>query len=327
MADAEILCVGEVLWDALPAGLFLGGAPFNVACHLSAAGLPVSLVSRVGKDRLGEEALRRVARYGVGTDLVQRDDTQPTGFVRVTVAEDGSPAFEILAPAAWDHVETSDALLERARRARAIVFGSLAQRDPVSRATIERLWESGVPLVFDVNLRPPYDDAAVVRRSLAKADIVKLSRDELRQVAAWFDLDERPRTLTGRRPEPDERALVEALARKFSCRVVVVTRGREGAGMLREGRWTEQPGFEVEVRDTVGAGDAFLAVLLAGLLGNADDATVLQHAGLAGAYVATQMGAVPPDQPVLRPTPAVPMPAIPPAGGSARPGKRGRRRG
>ena len=106
--------MGEVLWDALPAGLFLGGAPFNVACHLRAAGVPVALVSRVGRDGLGDEALRRTAQYGVATDLVQVDPALPTGLVRVTLDAAGEASFDIPAPVAWDAVEPADDLLRRA---------------------------------------------------------------------------------------------------------------------------------------------------------------------------------------------------------------------
>src|SRR3712207_3000856 len=121
MSGAEVLCVGEVLWDALPAGLFLGGAPLNVACHLRAAGLPVTMVSRVGADTLGEEAVRRLAQYGVGTDLVQVDPKLATGFVRVTISNAGDPEFEIVEPAAWDAIAPSAPLLRRVAAARAIV--------------------------------------------------------------------------------------------------------------------------------------------------------------------------------------------------------------
>lgn len=285
MPGSEILCVGEVLWDALPAGLFLGGAPFNVACHLRAAGLPVAMVSRVGTDRLGEEALRRVARYGVGIDLIQVDPALPTGFVRVTVEDAGEPEYEIIEPAAWDAIAPSEALLRRAAEARAIVFGSLAQRNPVTRGTIERLWETRALKVFDVNLRPPYDDREIVHRSLRHADVVKMNDDEMRRVAAWFDL------------RGGEREVAAALAETLGAGIVCVTRGRHGAAMWRDGRWTDHPGFEVEVRDTVGAGDAFLAVLLAGLLTGMEDRALLRHANLIGAYVVTQFGAVPADQP------------------------------
>jgi fructokinase len=291
MASAEILCVGEVLWDALPAGLFLGGAPFNVACHLRAAGLPVTMVSRVGADQLGDEVLRRAALYGVGIDLIQVDPALPTGFVRVTVDETGNASYEVVEPAAWDAIAPDQKLLRRAAAARAIVFGSLAQRNPVTRGTIERLLDSEALLVFDANLRPPYDDPRVVRRSLERAGVVKVTEGELQRIAEWFDLPRAGGTLE----------TVTSLAERFGCETVCVTRGREGAALWRDGRWSEHAGYEVEVRDTVGAGDAFLAVLLAGILAGTDDAAILQHATLMGAYVATQPGAVPPDQPAINP--------------------------
>lgn len=296
MPDTEILCVGEVLWDALPAGLFLGGVPFNVACHLRAAGLPASLVSRVGADLLGEEVRRRLGWYGVGADLLQEDDDLPTGFVRVTVSEAGAATYEIVEPAAWDAIEATGPLLDRARTARAIVFGSLAQRNAVTRGSIERLCDaSGALLAFDVSLRPPHDEKDVVRRSLERAGLVKLTEGELERVAAWFRLK-----------GDSARARVEALAAAFGCETVCVTRGAQGAALWRSGRWTEHPGFEVEVRDTVGAGDAFLAVLLAGILKGADDRAVLRDASLMGAYVTTQTGAVPPDQGAVAPAAGAP---------------------
>lgn len=284
MSAGEILCFGELLWDALPAGLFLGGAPFNVACHLSAAGTTVSMVSRVGDDRLGEEALRRAALFRVRTDLIQVDARLPTGFVRATVDERGEARYDIFAPAAWDAIEATGPLMARADAARCVVFGTLAQRHATSRATLERLWESPATMVFDVNLRPPHVDRDVVRRSLARADVVKVARAELARLAEWFGL---PGT---------ERDAAAQLSARFQCPVVCVTRGAEGAALWRDGEWTEHPGFEVEVRDTVGAGDAFLSVLIAGLLAERDSASILQNANLIGAYVVTQFGAVPSDQ-------------------------------
>lgn len=294
----EVLCVGELLWDSLPEGLFLGGAPFNVACHLRANGLPVAMVSRIGDDRLGDEAMERAARYGIDLELLQVDGSLPTGFVRVRVDEGGTPSYDILQPAAWDAIATTDALLRRAAAARAIVFGTLAQRNAVSRATVRRLWESDALMVCDLNLRPPFVDRAIVEASLGRAAVVKLSEEELARVGEWF-------AWSG-----DYRVRVSALASRFGCPVVCLTRGRNGAVLLRDGRWTEHPGYAVEVRDTVGAGDAFLAVLLAGLLAGADDETLLKDANMAGAYVVTQFGAVPADQgatsfPIARPAPAV----------------------
>lgn len=281
MSASEILCVGEVLWDALPAGLFLGGAPFNVACHLRAAGLPAAMVSRVGNDRLGQEILRRATASGASVNLVQTDPVLQTGFVQVALDESGTAAYDIVSPAAWDAIELTDELRTRAAAARAIVFGSLAQRAAVSRATIECLWDTEALMVFDANLRPPFDDREVVRRSLERADVVKLSDVELRQIATWFCLPE------------EQRAAATAIAESFDCDTVCVTRGDRGAAMWRDGAWTEHPGFEVEVKDTVGAGDAFLAAMLAGYLNGATDDAILQHANMIGAHVATQFGAVP----------------------------------
>jgi len=285
----EILCVGELLWDALPAGLFLGGAPFNVACHLRAAGAAVTMITRVGADQLGDEARRRVARFGVSTDLVQVDTSLPTGFVRVTVADDGNAAYDILEPAAWDNLETTRTLLDRADDAQAIVFGTLAQRSAVTRDTLRRILDSRALKVLDVNLRPPYDDREIIRDSLRRADVVKLNEDEMQRLASWLDL------------RGDLQRTAAALAETFRCYTVCVTRGAHGAALWRHGRWSEHPGFEVEVRDTVGSGDAFLAVFLAGLLNGTDDDALLHHANLIGAYVATQHGAVPADQPAHEP--------------------------
>lgn len=284
MPKSEILCVGEVLWDSLPAGLFLGGSPFNVACHLRAAGLPVSMVSRVGSDRLGDEVIRRATRYGIGIDLIQVDETLPTGFVRVTVDNAGDSTFDILGPAAWDAIAPDDALLARAADARAIIYGTLAQRNVVTRRTIEKLWATDALMIYDVNLRPPHTDREIVRRSLERADVVKVNHHEMITLAKWFGL-----------PSSGQPA-ASALSEKFDCAIVCLTRGRDGAGMWRDGAWTDHPGFEVEVRDTVGAGDAFLAVLLAGIFAGTESRALLTNANLIGAYMATQAGAVPADQ-------------------------------
>jgi len=277
----SILCIGEVLWDALPAGLFLGGAPLNVACHLHELGQNARFASRVGDDELGREILRRLQRRGMATDLLQRDDTLPTGFVIVSLDAAGSPAFEIVAPSAWDAIAQQDALMAQATAARAIVFGSLAQRGATSRATIERLTATDALCVFDVNLRPPFDTREVVEASLGNADVVKLNDDELGRLAEWFDL---PAGL-----ESGARGLAE----KYPCATVCVTRGAAGAGLLHDGTWHEHAGFTIEVADAVGAGDAFLARLLAGLLAREPADTLLAAANALGAYVATCDGATP----------------------------------
>lgn len=279
----EVLCIGEILWDALPEGLFLGGAPFNVARHLHALGETVAFASRVGDDVLGQEALRRLRVHGLDPALVQLDDTLPTGFVRVALDHHtGEPDYEIVEPAAWDAIACTDALRQRAASAAALVFGSLAQRAAPTRPTIQCLCDTDALRVFDINLRPPYIDRAVIERSLHVADVVKLNADELQRLRNWFGLAAAP-----------DMAL-EALATTFDCRVVCVTRGRAGARLWQDGTYAAHPGHDVAVEDTVGAGDAFLSALLAGLLDERSGTALLALANRLGAYVAAHAGALPP---------------------------------
>jgi fructokinase len=276
-----ILCIGEVLGDALPAGLFLGGAPFNVACHLNQLGEEVSVVSRVGEDALGYEALRRMQARGIDDTHVQRDLTHRTGFVEVALDATGTPDYTIIEPVAWDRMEYTRVLADHAATARAVVFGSLAQRWSPSRETIPALWAADVPAVFDVNLRPPFVERAIVERSLQAATIVKMNDEELAQMTTWFGLQDAP-----------QRA-IEALSDRFDIATICVTRGAHGAVLWNEGAWAEHPGYAVDVADTVGAGDAFLAGLLAAYFAGEDDAGLLDAAARLGAFVAMQMGPTP----------------------------------
>ena len=279
--SSEILCVGEILWDALPDGLFLGGAPFNVACHLQALGQEVAFVSRVGDDRLGLEALRRMRARSLGTDLMQIDDSLPTGFVQVALGGTGEPDYEILEPAAWDAITFTDTVGQHAEHADALVYGSLAQRALTSRQTIQRLCEAEVLRVFDINLRPPFIDQAVVERSLEAADVAKFNDDELRYLQDWFGLPD------------DTEAAVADLAGAFDCRALCVTCGGEGAWLWLDGSSWHHPSYAVEVADTVGAGDSFLAALLTGLLAGRRGDAILDLANRLGAYVASRPGAIP----------------------------------
>lgn len=280
--SAEILSVGEVLWDVFPDGKFLGGAPFNVACHLHALGRRVAFASRVGRDELGTEIVSECRRRGMNHDLIQLDETLPTGRVDVTFPEPQSPRFVFLTPCAWDAIAATPDLQARARSAGAIIMGSLAQRDARSRATIRGLFGTARFRVLDVNLRPPFDDRRVIEDSLAGAGLVKLNDEELARLRTWFDL-----------PRGDSEAAA-ALASRFGCETVCVTRGGHGAALWRDGEWIEHPGYSVKVADPVGAGDAFLAALLSRLLEGGPDPEALRFANAAGAFVASRRGATPP---------------------------------
>jgi len=252
-----------------------------VASHLRALRQEVAFVSRVGDDRLGHEALRRMEAHSLDTDLVQIDDSLPTGFVQVELGDTGEPDYDILDPAAWDAITFSGPVQEQVRHANALVYGSLAQRAAPSRRTIQRLCKADLLRVFDINLRPPFVDPAVVEQSLALADVVKCNDDEFRRLQDWFAL---PNALN---------AAMAELAAAVDCSAICVTAGPEGAWLWRDGTCAHHPGYPVDVADTVGAGDAFLATLLTGLLRGENAPTLLEHAHRLGAFVASRPGALP----------------------------------
>jgi fructokinase len=288
-ARPVVLCYGEILWDCLPHGDFLGGAPFNVAYHLHRLGAEALMVSSVGRDDFGREALRRIAARGLAREFIAEDAARPTGTVRVQLDTRGNAAYVFADPAAWDAIPVTDTLLARAAGAAAVVYGSLALRHKANRAALARLLAVRGPLkLFDVNLRPPYDPVPRVLELARQADVLKLNDSELAR-------------LTGRAPAApeDEATLAEAaraLAERTGCREVCVTRGEHGALWWRAGAVFTAAAPRVNVRDTIGAGDAFTSALLWGLVrGDAarDARGVLERACRLGAWVAGQDGAQP----------------------------------
>lgn len=286
MSPPRVLCFGEILWDFLPAGLFPGGAPFNVAYHLKQHGADARPISAVGRDLLGEELLRRLNHWRMDTGLIACHDGLPTGYVRATLGESGDARYEITVNVSWDRIPVNDTVIQAAPAAQALVFGSLAQRSLFNRAALNDLLDA-LPdtawRVFDVNLRPPHDDLALVSSLATRATLLKLNSDEAARLCG------EPVGPPGR-----EEAHARALAGTTGCPLLCVTAGERGAGLLREGKWLWEPARPVEVVDTVGAGDSFLASLLTHLLaGRLSDAECLARACRTGEWVATQRGATP----------------------------------
>lgn len=278
----KILSIGEVLWDSLPGGLFPGGAPFNVACHLHSLGNNVTMISRVGDDELGRQIIRRMDERKMDSKGIQVDPENATGIVNVALNTDGIPEYDIVQPSSWDYISAEPELLKLARTSDVLIYGSLAQRSQQSRQTIKSLSKMGMKNIFDINLRPPYIDKDIVRGALMEADIVKLNEDEIFQLAEWFFL-----------PAEIKPAAI-ALSKQFACETICVTKGENGAVLWHQQNWYEHPGFKITPVDTVGSGDAFLAGLISGTLSGGDAASVLSRANAIGAYVATQNGATPP---------------------------------
>lgn len=276
-----IVSIGEIVWDIIGDKKLLGGASLNVAYHLASFGLEVYLVGRVGNDELAETTLRHIADIGLSIDYIQRDISLPTGRVLVNFDADNEPSFDIVAPAAWDAI-AAEPFLTGVSRPYHLVFGSLAQRAVQSREAIRRLRDKAQLLFYDVNLRPPYTSAEIVLDSLNGVDVVKLNDDELIQVADWSGISS---------GSMEQRAL--ELCKKWRLLCLAVTLGPSGAILVAEETLYKHPGFPVHVADTVGAGDAFFATLIEGILNKRPWPECLAKANKRGAYVAGKVGATP----------------------------------
>jgi fructokinase len=287
MSAPRILSCGEVLWDLFPDGERFGGAPANFACHSAVLGGAVSMLSAVGCEARGDAALSIMRGLGVDTSLVQRSATAPTGSVAVAVDAAGKPSFVIHADAAWDRVEWTSDLERRITEFDVIYFGTLGQREEGSRATIRRALHRArarhVLRVLDVNLRRPFYDAALIRESIELANVLKLSDEELPEVAAACGLS----------PNTSHETTLRALRAQEGLDVVVMTRGAEGALLVSADCVVEQPAIPTRVVDTVGAGDSFTAALVLGMLRGDAWREVLRKACEVASAVCAQPGAVP----------------------------------
>jgi fructokinase len=287
MSRPTIISVGEVLWDLFPEGPRFGGAPANFACHAALQGGRVSILSGVGDDARGREAIAILQGFGIDTSLIQRIADAPTGTVGVKVDASGKPGFIIHEGSAWDRTVWTPELDSRIAEAEAIYFGTLAQRASQTRTTIRKALSAakthGIRRVLDVNLRRPFFDADLIRESITRASVLKLSEEELDEVAAACGI-----AMEGN-PEPTLRALLE----RHELDLVAMTRGADGALLVSAEETIDQPGIPTIVCDTVGAGDAFTAALVVGLLRGDSLKTVARVACETAAAVCAQPGAVP----------------------------------
>jgi fructokinase len=288
-AKYTIVGLGELLWDLLPSGKQLGGAPANftyITNLLGDTGIPAS---RVGRDPLGDEALQRLGQLGLTGAFIQRDSIHPTGTVNVEIDNGGQPRFDISEQVAWDCLEWTPAWQRLAREADAVCFGSLAQRSSQSRSTIRSFLNAACPeavRIFDVNLRQTFYTAQVLTESMKLATIVKLNQEELPKIMRLFELENRGEEDSSRR-----------LLSSHDLKLVCVTRGNGGSLLVSAHERSEHPGFKVKVADTVGAGDAFTAALVFGYLRSMPLAQITETANRVGAWVASQSGATPAPKP------------------------------
>ena len=286
--------LGELLWDLFPKGKQLGGAPANFAYITAMLGDGGIVASRVGDDRLGQEALWHLKSSGLDVSRIQRDATHPTGTVKVSVDAKGQPEYEITENVAWDFMEFSEDWIALARKASAVCFGSLAQRHPVSRATI-RAFLSALPSfaipIFDVNLRQSYFSAEIIRDAIRHAKVLKLNHEEFPRL-----LDLVQCHVKNGASDVDS---ARWLCKEHSLRLVCITRGGSGSLLVTAESQNEHPGFAIKVGDTVGAGDAFTAAMVHHALRGSSLGAMNAAANRMGAWVASQEGAMPPADPAI----------------------------
>ena len=284
-AEFTVVGVGELLWDILPSGEQLGGAPANFTCMTALLGDSGIIASRIGDDALGHKALERLKRLGVTVSSVQLDETHPTGTVKVELDENGQPTYIIVEDAAWDHFELTSSWQELAKRADAVCFGSLAQRSPQSRDTIRQFLQAvrtDTLVVFDVNLRRPFYSPEMLSESLKLSNMAKLNEEELPIVMRLLDLD-----------SGGDEECMRCLLEFYELQAVCVTRGARGSKLITDAGIVAHHGFKIDVADTVGAGDAFTAALAHHHLRRASPKKISDAANRLGAWVASQVGATP----------------------------------
>lgn len=280
-----VIGMGEALWDVLPEGKKIGGAPANFAYHVSQFGLDSLAVSAIGDDMLGRELLENFRAKDVHYEI--ETVPYPTGTVQVEIDQAGIPQYDIKENVAWDNIPYTDRLAELAKRTTAVCFGSLAQRNIVSRTTINDFLdaipaENNPLIVFDVNLRQGFYNKDILCNSMSRCNILKINDEELVTVSRMFGY-----------PGIDLQDKCWILLGKYNLRMLILTCGVNGSYVFTPGNVSFQPTPKVEVADTVGAGDSFTAAFIASIIKGSSVTDAHKKAVETSAFVCTQQGAMP----------------------------------
>lgn len=281
---STVVCFGEILWDILPIAAKPGGAPMNVAYHLNKLGVDTKLVSRVGKDETGKELLNLLRGWGLTTDYCQQDTEHATSEVHVVVDEHNEVRYDILFPVAWDYIAFQEEFKLLLSKADAFVFGSLSTRNYISHQTLLKMLDFSSYNVFDVNLRAPYYSKETIGQLLERTNLLKLNQAELELVTGWFSTD---------CPAETEAEQIKLLQDQFHIEEIIVTKGSKGATYYTPFARHDSQAFSIEVADTVGSGDSFLAAFLAKRLQKEHPKVALSYATALAAFVTMHHGACP----------------------------------
>lgn len=278
-----VVGLGEVLWDMLPEGRKIGGAPVNFAYHAGQFGIDTMAVSAIGNDKLGEDTIAEM--NGKHLNHIFPSVPYPTGSVQVSLDEKGVPAYDIKENVAWDNIPFTNEIESVARNCQAVCFGSLAQRNTVSRSTIQKFIEStpsGCIRIFDINLRQNFYTSNVIHDSLEHCNILKINDEEIMLVSRMFNYD-----------SSNIENVCRTIMEDFSLEMVILTCGTKGSYIFTKGGVSFMPTPKVNVADTVGAGDSFTGSFCAAILRGLPVAEAHKKAVEISAYVCTQNGAMP----------------------------------
>lgn len=278
----SIICFGEVLWDVLPGGKKLGGAPLNVSLRAQSLGSRAAMISCIGKDHPGEELAAAILAHGGSLDHIQETEEYDTSEVLVSLDADGTASYEIKMPCAWDAIALLQKDMEAVKGSDAFIYGSLVARNHRSRETLFALLDHSAFKVFDVNLRPPHYTVERILDLMEPADFVKFNEDELNEVCSFMGFKDKPLE-----------ASVDFLAQRTGTGQICVTLGKDGAVLFINNKFFYNRGYEVRVADTVGAGDSFLASIITQLLDGRPPQEAIDFACAVGSIVASKRGANP----------------------------------
>ena len=278
----KIICFGEVLWDVFPTYKKIGGAPLNVAVRLQSFGNNVSVISKIGIDTDGENIIQFLKDKEVNIQHIQKDHNYQTGSVSILLDETGSASYTIDFPRAWDYIDFTEDLKEDVRKSDAFIYGSLAARNEHTKKSLFELLSLAKYKVFDVNLRAPHYTKELLKELMLEADFIKFNDEEILEIARYL----------GSKDDRIEENM-KFIASKTNTATICVTRGGDGAVLLNDHKFYDHKGYKVEVINTVGAGDSFLASLIHGLLKEDDPNDAIDFACIVGALVTQSEGANP----------------------------------
>jgi len=284
MQQNQITGIGEILWDKLPEGKQLGGAPLNCIYHAQQLGFEGAIVSSVGKDENGKEILEKIEDKNLTTEYIKNDPRHPTSTVEVELDEKGEAKYNIIEEVAWDYLDYNQKIENLSQNSEAVCFGTLAQRNKHSRKTIQKFLKqtsNECIVILDINLRQNYYNKQIIQKSLDSANVLKLNQDELSILIKFFDLTKQ-----------EDKAL-QILLDEFDLIMIALTKGKEGSKLLNRRHSSTLKPLDTKIEDTVGAGDSFTAAIVNGLIRGLPLQKIHQDANLLASFVCTQKGATP----------------------------------